>query len=230
MRITCVTFDLDDTLWECAPVMNHAEEHFYVWLQESHPRIPDRYSRQQLLEHRTAYFTRYPELHHDLTRLRKEWIRDLAEEADYGDAIVEEAFDVFWRARNDVRVHEEGLEALESLSTQYRVGAITNGNADVDHIGIGRYFDFVVTAAEAGAAKPHPDIFYAALDKAAAPAHQVAHVGDDPERDIVGARAVGMRTIWINPTLQPWPVTGLPDATIATLAELPFVLAAWQLS
>ena len=100
---------------------------------------------------------------------------------------------------------EEVHAALDGMRERYAVGAITNGNADVHHIGIGHYFDFVITAADAGAAKPKAEIFQAALAAAGVEACHAVHVGDDPKRDVHGANAVGMRTVWVNVNATPWP-------------------------
>jgi HAD superfamily hydrolase (TIGR01493 family) len=51
--------------------------------------------------------------------------------------------------------------------------------------------DAVVTCAEAGAAKPDPAIFRAALDRLGVAADRALHVGDQPE-DEHGARAAGL--------------------------------------
>lgn len=228
MAIKCITFDLDDTLWACAPVLAAAEEGWYAWMRECYPRIVDRYRLDDLLSHRKDFYTQYPELHHDLTRLRKQWLAHLADEAGYGDELVEEGFRVFWEARNAVEVYAEAHALLDGLRDRYRVGAITNGNADVHRIGVAHYFDFVVTAAEAGAAKPHPDIFQSALAAAAVPAHEAVHVGDDPARDVLGASRIGMRTVWVNPTLEPWPGGQVPDAVVRTVGELEAVLESWH--
>ncbi len=228
MRVKCITFDLDDTLWDCGPVMARAEEVFYDWLGANYPRIPSRYSLDELADHRFAYFAGRPAMHHDLTRLRKQWIWAVALEVGYGSDVVESGFDVFWRARNDVQLYREAMGTLKWVQRLYRVGAITNGNADVHTIGIGHYFNFVVTAAEAGAAKPHPQIFEAALEAARVCAEEAVHVGDDPERDVAGAAAVGMRTVWLNPTMAPWPGGLGPDAVIESLDSLPDVLQSWE--
>ena len=39
MSIECITFDLDDTLWDVEPVILRAEELFYQWLSQHCPRI-----------------------------------------------------------------------------------------------------------------------------------------------------------------------------------------------
>ncbi len=138
---------------------------------------------------------------------------------------MEEGFRVFWEQRNAVTLYREAREALEALHGRYALGAITNGNADVDYIGIGHFFDFVVTAATAGAAKPAPRIFQAALDAAGVGAESTVHVGDDALRDVGGAGAVGIRTVWVNADGRPWPGGPAPDAEIGSLEELEAVLA-----
>ncbi|SIT65823.1 putative hydrolase of the HAD superfamily [Ectothiorhodosinus mongolicus] len=220
MTIKCITFDLDDTLWDCAPVIQHAERLFYAWLAEHQPRITRNFSQEQLLSHRHRWFMQRPELLHDFTTLRKAWMSALAEQFDYDQDSVEAGFRVFWEARNQVKPYDDALETLETLKPHFVIGAITNGNADVHHIGIGHYFDFVVTASGAGAAKPAPEIFMTALDEAGVAASNALHVGDDAERDVRGAQQVGMRSAWVNPRKTPWQGSPQPDVIVTHVAEL----------
>ncbi len=228
MPLHCVTFDLDDTLWECGPLLTAAEEAFYGWIECHYPRIPEQYTLIELVTHRREYFRRYPEMEHDFTRLRRRWLRHLAESFGYGTGLVERGFRVFWEHRNAVTLFDEVHAVLDGMRERYAVGAITNGNADVHYIGIGHYFDFVITAAQAGAAKPKPEIFHAALAAAGVEASHAVHVGDDPERDVHGANAVGMRSVWVNVDTRPWPGGPAPDAEIRTLDELGPVLERWH--
>lgn len=228
MPLRCVTFDLDDTLWECGPLLTAAEEAFYGWIQCHYPRISERYTLVELVTHRREYFKRYPEMAHDLTHLRRCWLHHMAESFGYGTRLVEHGFRVFWEHRNAVTLFDEAHAVLERMRERYAVGAVTNGNADVHHIGIGHYFDFVITSAQAGAAKPKPEIFHAALTAAGVEASHAVHVGDDPERDVHGANAVGMRTVWVNANARPWPGGPPPDAEIRSLDELESVLERWR--
>jgi putative hydrolase of the HAD superfamily len=228
MPIRCVTFDLDDTLWQEEPLLRAAEEAFYDWVRCHYPRISERYDRQELVAHRRWYFQRYPEMGHDFTYLRCRWLRHLADRFGYDAQLEEHGFRVFWEHRNAVTLFEEAHEALDGMRERYAVGAITNGNADVHHIGIGHYFDFVITAAGAGAAKPKAAIFHAALAAAGVEARHAVHVGDDPKRDVQGANAVGMRTVWVNVNVTPWPGGPPPDAEIRTLDELEPLLERWR--
>jgi HAD superfamily hydrolase (TIGR01458 family) len=73
--------------------------------------------------------------------------------------------------------------------------------------------------------KPNRAYFSAALEDLNLPASQVAMVGDDVHTDIVGARAVGMKTILVKTGKyhldadKPLPVP--PDWTIDSIRELP---------
>jgi FMN phosphatase YigB (HAD superfamily) len=54
-------------------------------------------------------------------------------------------------------------------------------------------------------------------------------VGDDFAADVVGAKRIGMRAIWKSTRPIPDAVfPERPDATIASLTELPGVLEAWS--
>lgn len=224
MNIRCITFDLDDTLWDCAPVIHRAEQRFHAWLAAHYPRITRYLGLEAMIQHRQDWFGLRPHLHHDFTTLRKQWLAALAQEYGYDAGLVEPGFRIFWEARNQVQPYDDVLETLDLLKRHHVIGAITNGNADVHHIGIGHYFDFVVTAARAGAAKPSPQIFMTALDEAGVAATEALHVGDDPERDVVGAAQVGMRTAWVNGRDQPWQGTVLPDLVVRHVGELPGLL------
>ena len=63
--------------------------------------------------------------------------------------------------------------------------------------GLGRLVDGIVSSAELGAAKPAPAAFTRALALAGAPAEETAHVGDQVEEDVEGARAVGIAPVLV---------------------------------
>jgi len=65
-------------------------------------------------------------------------------------------------------------------------------------LGLEPYLDFVVTSEEAGADKPNPPIFQAALRQARVDASEAIHVGDQYKIDVVGARGVGINPILID--------------------------------
>ena len=228
MAISCITFDLDDTLWESESVLAKAEAKLYEWIERACPEIAHTHSYDALVEHRRAHYASIPESRHDLTRARLLWLESLLREWGYGAELAETGFRVFWKHRNAVTLFDDVPRVLGKLGERYAIGAITNGNADVHRIGIGHHFDFVVTPADAGAAKPDSAIFDLALDTAGASPENVVHVGDDPVRDVAGAAAIGLRTVWMNPEGRPWPGERRPDAEIRSLEVLLSVIDAWS--
>ena len=98
---------------------------------------------------------------------------------------------------------DDVLSTLKTLKQQGLIlGLLTNLDTDMVAIcrklGLESYLNFVVTSKEAGADKPEPPIFLAALDKAGVNASEVVHVGDQYKLDVIGARAVGINPILID--------------------------------
>jgi HAD superfamily hydrolase (TIGR02253 family) len=60
--------------------------------------------------------------------------------------------------------------------------------------GLEHEFDFVITLDDTKERKPHPSPFFMALEKLNLLPQACLFVGDNPGRDIAGAREVGMRT------------------------------------
>jgi len=78
------------------------------------------------------------------------------------------------------------------------LGVISNLYIGRVGAGIDPYLDFVVTAKEAGANKPEPPIFLAALERAGVNASEAIYVGDQYDIDVIGARGVGIKPILID--------------------------------
>jgi len=69
----------------------------------------------------------------------------------------------------------------------------------LDNLRLRPLLDSVTTSQTVGVAKPNPRIFLAALKKAKCEPIEALHVGDSLERDVRGAKAIGMRAAHIGP-------------------------------
>lgn len=228
--IRLITIDLDDTLWACEPVILRAEQAVFDWLAAHFPRITNRYTVTQMRERRMAMRGEDPRLHYDFSALRRASIAWHAREAGYREEdVVEAALEVFLQARNQVQLYEDVRPALSALRRRYILGALTNGNADVERIGLSDLFHFSLCPAAVGAAKPDRAMFVAACEYTDVPMSAAVHVGDSPEQDMDGARAAGMRCVWMNRAGLAWThSSAAPDAEIGALHELGPVLARWH--
>lgn len=220
-RIRAITLDLDDTLWEIGPVIRRAEAELWQWLTLNYPRIPQQVTPDELSGIRTKVAEEHPDKSHDFRFLRKQSLARVALLAGYSADLVEPAFDVFDAARNQVEFFPEVLPVLRALTSHYRLIALTNGNASLQRIGVRHLFHDVVTAVEAGAAKPARPIFDEAIRRAGVSRQQILHVGDHPENDVEGARSAGLRSAWMNRNGSVWPEQfSQPDAIVTSMSEL----------
>lgn len=100
-----------------------------------------------------------------------------------------------------LRANPGAVEAVERLAaTDRHQGVLSDVDADegrfiLEQLGVADGFDAVTTSEEVGWTKPNPAMFEAALDHAGVPAERAAMVGDRYRHDMVGASALGIRTV-----------------------------------
>lgn len=224
--IRLVTFDLDNTLWDVDSVIHQAEAELRQWIGERVPEFSGRFRGEELSKVRSAVLHEQPALAHDVSSLRRAVLHQAFTLLGYGTGearrLAEDAFDVFYEARQQVVFYDGALEVLDELAGTFRLGALTNGNADVGRIGLTRFFSFAFSSADVGARKPAPDIFQAALRHCRVRAAETIHVGDNLIDDIQGAGSLGIHTIWTNHAGAQAPADAHPPTlTVAHLRELP---------
>ena len=226
--IKVVAFDLDDTLWAVKPVLLRAERALDAWLAERLPAAPC--SMASLRDLAPEVLQAQPELRHRLTSLRTRLIEvGLAKRglpAQQAARLAGEAMAVFLAERNRVDFFEGALEAIAEIAPRYRLGALSNGNADIKRLGLGGHFSFSFSAEEMANPKPAPDLFHAALEATGVQPEEMAYVGDDPIKDVDAAKQVGLRTVWLRNRLRPGPGQSVPDQTLDAIGQLPAALLA----
>eukprot|EP00439_Symbiodinium_sp_Y106_P044720 s710_g5.t1 len=177
-------------------------------------------------------------LRHDFSQLRRLALERLLARVDEAnpEEIVEQALNAFLSARGDVEQHlfEDVLPTLKELKQRgLRIGSVTNGNAELSlHAPrLSELLDFQISSANAGAPKPRAAPFLAAAAAAGTWPCQVLHVGDSPADDVLGAKRMGMKAVHLRRgTVKDaaQAVSAAPDATIASLSELPALLTNWD--
>lgn len=211
MRILAVSLDLDDTLWPIAPVIEQAEQALEEWLDRHHPEVVRRWPRLAMRQLREDITARKPQLAHDMSALRRLTLEHAFQDCGEDCAAIDAAYDQYFAARNRVRCYADAEPALARLAARLPLASISNGNADLELIGLRGHFHHCIAAREFGQAKPHPEIFLEACQRLGLAPENVLHVGDDPLADVVGARAAGMRAAWLNRRGETWAGTAGAD-------------------
>lgn len=229
--IKAISLDLDGTLWEVMPTIRRAEARLHDWLAEHYPRIPARYSIDELRALNAVLAEQDERLNHDFSLRRTTGLSLAAQRCGYADetprnAVGEQAFRVFLDARQEVELFASVIPTLERLAEHLPIIALTNGNADVHRIGIGQFFEFSLSPADVPYQKPHPVMFEQAAERLGINTSEILHVGDEPGSDIAGARAAGCRSVWFNPGQRANDTNHEADIEIGCLSELPGVVEA----
>ena len=126
-------------------------------------------------------------------------------------AAYREAYAGAWRA---VPGAVELLAAVTAAGTP--VVVVTNNlvaeqRLKLERCGLTRYVSGLVTSEEVGHAKPRREIFETALAAAGVSAEAAVMLGDAWLTDIAGARAAGIRAVWLNRLGVPSPDPDVPE-------------------
>jgi len=206
-EIKMITFDLDDTLWDNKPTITNAEIKTRKWIEEKVGAI-EWGDLNDFLQLREALIRKDKSIAWDISKLRieifKEKIKGLVSN-DEITKLAEEAFSYFLKKRHEIELFPGVEDALKALSENYMLGVLTNGNADIYKLSIGKYFEFSISSLEAQNSKPNKPHFE--LAKSHLPNlkySEMLHIGDHQINDVFGAHALGMEVLWFNNTKAFW--------------------------
>ncbi len=168
-------------------------------------------------------------------RVDRDWWRVLVQRvfAGLGPMDFEAFFDDVYARFADAPVWQVYPEVPVALAGLRRAGLklaiVSNFDARLtavcDGLGLLPAFDAVLTAAEAGTAKPGRGIFLAAVRHFGVRPAQAVHVGDSWAEDAMGARGAGLAAVHLQRNGQEAPPERPPEVPVITdLAGLPGLL------
>jgi putative hydrolase of the HAD superfamily len=247
-----ILFDMDDTLidWsgfpsDWATVESRHLQHIYDYFTEN--QRPLSCSSSRFVEHyRSCITNAWAEAR---TNLRAPQMAKVLEAvlAEFGFApdesiTMELLLKVFnWGKVDGVTLFPDVPEVLPKfLEKGISLGIITNAAqpmwlrlAELEAFGILHLFpkrEALVSAADAGYLKPHPQVFKYGLEKLGTTAEETLYVGDNTVADIAGAQGAGMRAVLrVNHPAPPL-ISGLivPDAAVNNFHELLALIEKWE--
>ena len=213
-EIKLITFDLDDTFWDIKSTIINAEINSRKWIEDRIKKKIEWGTFDDFLEIRNELIKKNPSLDYDLGLLRKKMIayhtqKYFKNEKDL-DEFIEEAYSFFLEERHKVEFFNDVITVLEKLSLNYKLGVLTNGNADIKKLGIDYMFDFSVSSMDVKSNKPDQGHFIKAKELSQINFHNTLHVGDHPVNDVYGARELGINVMWFNPNNLVWDIDENP--------------------
>ena len=198
--LRAVLFDVDFTLAKPGPDLG-PEGYRRLGSRFGLALDPERYdaARQAAI----ATLERHPEFEHDEERwvlFTERIIRGMGGDADGAyDCAVE--MTRAWEHAHNFELFEDALPTLAELRRHgLKVALISNTGRDlelfVSHHGLD--VDAALSSRAHGKVKPHPSIFRAMLERLDVAPAEAAMVGDSPDDDLAGARALGIRAVLID--------------------------------
>jgi ribulose-1,5-bisphosphate 5-phosphatase len=198
--LRAVLFDVDFTLVRPGPELGpegyrRRGEQFGLELD---PELYEQ-ARAAALEH----LVRHPELDHDeeiWVAFTERIVRGMGGE---GERALEcaRAIEGAWEEHGNFDLYEDAVPVLEELRRAgLKLGLVSNGVRDLDAFVAHHRLevDAAVCSRTHGKIKPHETIFRAALERLEVEPEAAAMVGDSPEDDVDGARALGMRAFLVD--------------------------------
>lgn len=130
--------------------------------------------------------------------------------------------------------HEVGLisqthvKVLHQLQKTHRLGIISNiwSAKDIflkefDRVGIRHLFEIIIFSSDYGWIKPSTKLFNQAIEHFDVDCEKIVYIGDHIMRDVGGAKAAGLSTVWINKRRnRDYETMEVPDLIIKDLQEL----------
>lgn len=223
--IAAISFDGDGTLWDFEKVMRQSLSHALGELRRVDSEAAAMLTIEKMIEIRNRVALELRGKVTNLEAVRLEAFRRTLQEVGKPDETLAEHLNaVYLKHRfEDAELYDDVMPALSALRENYIIGLLSNGNSYPERTGLPGIFQFVVFSQDYGIEKPDPKIFRIALEKAGCSNEQLLHVGDSLSNDVVGAKAAGIRSVWLN-RLESTERNTDVDFEIRSLRELPGLL------
>lgn len=187
--IKLVSFDLDDTLYN--------EKNFVLGgFSEVCTYLAGKYN--------TDYYILYREIQNILLQKGRGEVFNLLCEAYDFDEEISELVNIYRKAKPNLKLYEDSIFVLSELKQKYKLGLITDGLAMVQWnkiklLKIEQYFDKIIVTDDIGRDfwKPNEFAYSEILRYFNINASEAVYVGDNPNKDFIGAKKVGMKTVRI---------------------------------
>jgi FMN hydrolase / 5-amino-6-(5-phospho-D-ribitylamino)uracil phosphatase len=221
--ITTISFDGDATLWDFEKVMRYSLEMVLLELRQYlATNLVNLLSVDGMIHTRNIVAQELKGKETNLEKIRLSAFQRTLESIDiYNSALAHHINEVYLKHRfNDIELYPDVIPSFDSLTRDFKIGLLSNGNSYPERCGLTGYFNFVIFSQDYGVEKPDRRIFEIAIEKADCSVNELIHVGDSLKNDVGGAKNAGIKSIWLNRKRIQNESSIKPDFEITTLYEL----------
>lgn len=200
-RPKVLSFDLDNTIYDCETVLRKAEAWFAKYLYERYQLANPKFAEYDFwAQIKNQCLANNQALANDVTALRAYSLVD-AFKLLGKNISKQEAFSLvaeFVKVRSKGSVSDKMKQYLRALKQHYEICAISNGNVDTRILGVDDIFgiDFRPKV-DIYNCKPHADLFIQCAQHYSVDKKEILHIGDDPYTDVMGAVYAGCQCAWV---------------------------------
>lgn len=218
-----IFFDLDHTLWDYDRSAQETLSEIYTQMELSRSGLSVKKFVNTFYEVNSKLWVKYNDGLIDREYIKTKRFTEIFSTSGI-DALRSEEASTYFLNNCSLKPYlmEDALTALHYLSNKYELHIITNGfldaqNRKLNSSGITKFFKVMVTSECTDSRKPSPEIFEYSLNEAGAEKYESVMIGDNPRTDIQGAKEVGMKTVFYDPSGRK---KSLADFTIQSHMEL----------
>lgn len=204
-----VCFDLDDTLIDSGRCVKAARLGIFDYVASNLDKVDVAHFERSFddfwIEIDRNYVDFILKLGWGEREIRAEHLNRVLKACEIHDVeLARELSMVYWNeAREGLSLFPEVDNVLSTLRKTFNLSLLSNGASDwqrekINVLELADFFDHIIIAGEVGHFKPSPEIFNILVGNYEIPADQIIYVGNNYDKDIMGARRAGLQAIWIN--------------------------------
>jgi len=207
--VKLISFDLDNTLYDNAPVIQLAEQKSKEYLEAEFKKQNYALDYQSFIDYRNQFvlseknlLDNQPSEYENLSYLRQQVLLRLCDSLENGSNIATQAFNRFISYRNKIVIEPIIIDMLKQLEQRYTMVSVTNGNCDASLLSINYLFQRHYSPIGGYRAKPHPQMLSQIFTDFDLDPHQVLHIGDKDDSDGQAAREAGCHYYHFEPFVE----------------------------
>jgi len=191
MPIKAILFDLDNTLIDFVKIKVYSIEKS----ADAMIKFGLKMKRKEVVD---SLFKLYNKYGIEYQKIFQKFLKKHLNRIDY--KLLAVAISAYRKAKAlELKPYPNVLPTLKQLKKRFKIGVVSDAPRlqawiRLADLGLVDIFDFMITFEDTGFKKPNPQPYRKALKILKLKPEQVLFVGDNPARDLKGAKAMGMKT------------------------------------